>query len=172
MDKPYLLEDGGYITGTLVWYYVLCRREVWFMGHGITPDEDDYSLEVGRAVHQIFYKDFEKEVKLEGVKFDFLKKGGNIVCEVKTSSRYTDAAILQLSYYLYRLKEYGIEAEGEIRIPRERKTINVKLDEELEMKLLSALEEIRMIMMMEKPPKPVKIKFCRKCAYKHFCWEG
>lgn len=141
------------------------------MGHGITPDEDAYSLEIGRAVHQIFYKDFRKEVELEGVRFDFLKKGENVVCEVKTSSRFLDATILQLSYYLYRLKAYGVEAEGEIRIPKERKRIEVKLNGELEKRLLSALEDIRKIMEMEKPPGPIKTRFCRKCAYRDFCWD-
>lgn len=170
LDKPYLLKDGEYVTGTLVWYYLICKREVWLMGHGITPDEDTYSLEIGRAVHKIFYKNFRKEVELEGIKFDFLKKGENVVCEVKTSSRYLDSTTLQLSYYLYRLKESGIEAVGEIRIPKERKRIELKLNEEIEKRLLCALEEIRLIMDMEKPPEPVKTKFCRKCAYRDFCW--
>lgn len=41
------------------------------MGHEITPDEDFASLDIGRVVHQIYYKDFRKEIALEGVKFDF-----------------------------------------------------------------------------------------------------
>jgi len=170
LSEAYLLADGRYITGTLVWYYSLCKREVWLMGHEITPDEDFYSLEIGRVVHQIFYKEFRKEVDLEGMKLDFLKRGENVVCEVKTSSRFLDAAVLQLSYYLYRLREYGIDATGEIRVPRERKRVVVVLDSEHEAKLLSALKEIRAIMESTKPPEPVRVRFCRKCAYKDFCW--
>jgi CRISPR-associated exonuclease Cas4 len=170
LNKEYLLEDGRYITGTLVWYYSICKREVWLMAHEITPDEDFYSLEIGRAIHQIFYKEFRKEVGLEGARFDFLKKERNVVCEVKTSSRFLDAAILQLLYYLYRLKEYGIEAIGEIHVPKERKKIKVTLDGEHEARLLSALKEIRLIMSSTKPPEPVNTPFCRKCAYRDFCW--
>lgn len=170
MSETYLLTDGKYITGTMVWYYSLCRREVWLMGHEITPDEDFYSLEIGRAVHQIFYKEFRKEIGLEGAKFDFLKRGENVVCEVKTSSRFLDAVILQLSYYLYRLREYDIKATGEIRIPKERKRIEVKLDSEREAKLLTALKGIQSIMELSKPPEPVKTRFCKRCAYRDFCW--
>ncbi len=170
MSEKYLLADGKHITGTLVWYYSLCKREVWLMGHEITPDEDFHSLEMGRVVHQIFFKGFRKELALEGVKFDFLKRRENIVCEIKTSSRFLDATILQLAYYLYRLRAYGVEATGEIRVPMERKRIEITLDKELEARLLYALSEIREILKSTKPPEPVKTRFCKRCAYKDFCW--
>ena len=34
------------ITGTLIWYYFVCKREVWFMAHEITPFQDDPFLEI------------------------------------------------------------------------------------------------------------------------------
>ena len=50
-----LNNDQGYqelhVTATLVWYYYICHREVWLMGHQITPDQDDSNLELGRFVH-------------------------------------------------------------------------------------------------------------------------
>lgn len=26
------------VTGTLIWYYYICKREVWLMFHQIAPD--------------------------------------------------------------------------------------------------------------------------------------
>jgi len=167
---PYILFRDKYISGTLIWYFFVCKREVWFMGREITPNQDFEPLEIGRAIHETFYSDFKKEVALDGMKLDFIKRKEMIVCEVKTSSKFLEAAKFQTLYYLYRLKEYGIIAKGEILIPKERKRIEVSLDTAAEEKLLRALEEMRRIIEAEKPPLPVRIPFCRRCAYKEFCW--
>lgn len=140
------------------------------MSREITPDEDFESLEIGRAIHETFYNEFKKEVNFNGIKLDFIKKRNIIVCEVKTSSKYIEAAKFQALYYLYRLKEYGIDVEGEILIPKERKKLRITLDVESEGKLLKALKEICGIVKAERPPPPVRIPFCRRCAYKEFCW--
>jgi CRISPR-associated exonuclease Cas4 len=158
------------ITGTLVWYYFICKREVWLMSRGITPDEDFSFLEVGRAIHEVYYERMLKEVSLEGMKLDLVKYGEMLVCEVKTSSKFLQAAKFQLLYYLYRLEKIGLKMCGEIRIPKERKRIKVYLNEEDKNLLLKALKEIKEIANLEKPPAPEKTPFCKKCAYKDFCW--
>jgi CRISPR-associated exonuclease Cas4 len=140
------------------------------MGREITPDQDFATLEVGRAFHEVFYENIKKEIALDGIRLDFFKRKKRIVCEVKTSSRFLEATKFQVIYYLYRLKEYGIKATGEILIPKEREKIKVYLDNENERRLLNALKEINKIVEAEKPPPPIKIQYCRKCAYKEFCW--
>lgn len=168
--NPYTLSSGKIITGTLVWYFFICKREVWLMGREIIPDEDFSSLEVGRTIHNIFYKDFKKEVTFDGIKLDFIKKKEKTVCEVKTSSKFLEATKFQVAYYLYRLKQYGISTSGEVLVPRERRKVKVVLGEELEKKLLESLKEISKIVESEKPPAPVRIPFCRRCAYREMCW--
>lgn len=168
--RPYILSSGKVITGTLLWYFFTCKREVWFMGREITPDQDSEPLEIGRAIHEVFYADFKKEVALDGIKLDFIRRKEVMVCEVKTSSKFLEASKFQTLYYLYRLKEHGIPAKGVILVPKERKKIEVFLDMEAEKKLLAALQEIHKIINAEKPPMPVRIPFCRKCAYREFCW--
>jgi CRISPR-associated exonuclease Cas4 len=140
------------------------------MGHEITPDEDVSTLEVGRAVHEIFYRRMLKEVSMEGIKMDLFYRPDRAVCEVKTSSKFVEAARFQLLYYLLRLKECGIECIGWLLIPTERRKIKVKLDKDTETLLLKILSEIKEIVKKERPPPPVKIPYCRKCAYKEFCW--
>ncbi|MEM3705794.1 MAG: CRISPR-associated protein Cas4 [Candidatus Bathyarchaeia archaeon] len=169
-NQSYMLRCGKPITGTLVWYYFICKREVWLMGHEITPDEDSPVLDMGRAVHEIFYRKMLKEISMEGVKIDLFKKAERAICEVKTSSKFVEAARFQLLYYLFRLKEYGVDCTGWILIPAEKRKIAVKMNEDAERKLLKVFSEIKEIIEKEHPPPPVKVPFCRKCAYKEFCW--
>ena len=140
------------------------------MSHEITPDEDASTLDLGRAVHEIFYRKMLREVSMEGIKIDIFKRAERTVCEVKTSSKFVEAARFQLLYYIFRLKEYGVYSNGWILIPMEKRKIFVKLNEDAEQALLKVLSEIKKIVEMENPPPPVKIPFCRKCAYREFCW--
>ena len=140
------------------------------MSREITPDEEDQALEVGRAIHEIFYRDMLKEISFEGVKIDVYRRRERVVCEVKTSSRYLQAARFQLLYYLYRLKECGVSPIGYILIPKEKRRIHVRLDEESERILLKVFEDIKDIVQLERPPQPSRTPYCRKCAYRDFCW--
>ncbi|MCD6535564.1 MAG: CRISPR-associated protein Cas4 [Thaumarchaeota archaeon] len=165
-----MLESGKIITGTIVWYYFICKREVWLMSRELAPDQDFAPLEIGRAIHEIYYERDRKELSLEGIKLDVVRSRKGLVFEVKTSSRFLQAAKFQLLYYLYRLEKLGVKMRGEIRIPKERKRIIVELNDESRRELLKVLREIREIVGMEKPPKPIKTHYCRRCAYKEFCW--
>ena len=140
------------------------------MSREITPDEEDQALEVGRAIHEIFYRDMLKEISFEGVKIDVYRRRERVVCEVKTSSRYLQAARFQLLYYLYRLREHGVSPIGYILIPKEKRKIYVRLDEESEHILLKVFEDIKDIVQSERPPQPSRTPYCRKCAYRDFCW--
>lgn len=144
------------------------------MSRDITPDEEDPLLDLGRAVHETSYKEIKKkEIVLEGIKIDIIKEREDkkVVCEVKSSSRYIKASLMQLCYYIYRLEEMGIDAIGELVIPKEKKRIVVRLDESNREQLLSQLSIISQIVTMDKPPQPVFIPFCRRCAYRYFCWS-
>jgi len=113
------LPDGKHITGTLVWYYFICKREVWLMGHEITPDEEQESLRVGRAIHEIYYRDLKSEVEFEGIKIDRIRN--RVIYEIKTSSKYMESAKFQLLFYIYRLEQEGLKMKGELLIPRGKK---------------------------------------------------
>ncbi|MGC8593817.1 MAG: CRISPR-associated protein Cas4 [Nitrososphaeria archaeon] len=164
--KSIRLPDGRRITGTLVWYYFICQREVWLMGRELTPDEDDEILKIGRAIHSVYYRDMKDEVQLDGIKVDRIR--GRVIYEIKTSSKYLEATKFQLLYYIYRFRDEGVDVEGEILIPKEGKRI--KVDKADISKLETVLQKISEIVRMEKPPLPQKIPFCRKCAYRNFCW--
>jgi len=161
-----------YIIPTLIWYYYICPREVRLMAHEINPEQDNPLVELGRVFHEYAYKRDKKEISLNGMKIDLLKKeeGDYIICEVKKSSRFELSAKMQLAYYLYKLKTMGIKAKGELLIPREKKRIKIELNKELELEIEETIQHIKEIIDMEKPPPPRKIKYCKGCAYRYFCW--
>lgn len=160
------------ITGTLVWYYYICPREVWLMAHELNPAQDNPFIEIGRLIHEDSYAREKKEITFGNIKFDILKRENKqtVVAEVKKSSRYEKSARMQLAFYLHRLKQMGIDAKGELLIPKEKKRISVELDDTTEKELKRATTEIGDIISWEVPPKPEKNKFCGKCAYREFCW--
>ena len=106
------LPSGEYVTGTMIWYYFICKREVWLSSRNLMPDEDAEPLDIGRAIHETYYKRFRKEISMKGAKIDMVRSdnGALVVYEVKTSSKYLRAAKFQLLYYLYRLKLKGVLA--------------------------------------------------------------
>ncbi len=167
-----LVNDSSKITGTLIWYYHICHREVWLMAHEINPEAENVLLELGRLIHEESYPRNKKEFSAPGMKIDIIREreGELIVGEIKKSSRFVDSARMQLAYYLYRLRQMGIEAKGELLIPKERKRISVELTRELQCMLEAAMQDIQEITSLSTPPPPMQIPFCRSCAYAEFCW--
>jgi CRISPR-associated exonuclease Cas4 len=160
------------VTGTLVWYYFVCKREVWLMSREVTPFEEDDLLEIGRLIHEDSYKREKKEVDIFSMRIDVLRKqdGRLLVGEMKKSSAYLLPAKMQLLFYLYKLHKMGIFADRELLVPKERKKEKVILTDDATRKLESAIEDIRRIIALETPPPAVKTRFCSKCAYRDFCF--
>jgi CRISPR-associated exonuclease Cas4 len=160
------------ITGTDIWYYYICKREVWLMKHQIAPDQEDESLDIGRLVSETYYQRNKKEISIGNIVVDRVRQedGQLVIGEVKKSSRYMKSAKMQLLYYLDTLKQMGVNAKGELLYPEERKKEIVEWTEEAKQELERAMEDIRRIARMPVPPAPEKIHFCGKCAYREYCW--
>jgi CRISPR-associated exonuclease Cas4 len=159
------------VNGTLIWYSYICDREVWFIGHQIEAPQDNPLLEKGRAIHEVFYSQYTKELLIDNtIKIDIVK-GRELIAEIKSSSKHLKSAIMQLAFYLYYLKKHkGVELRGKLSIPSERKTVEVQLSEPLERELEEKIKSIEDILSLPKPPPPVKIPYCKNCAYKEICW--
>lgn len=162
-----------HVSGTLVWYYYICPREVWLLGHQITADQDDSNVSLGRFIQEFSYPRERKELSVGHGKMDVFKveNGELIIGEVKKTSKYRQSARMQLVFYLDELKQRGINARGELRFPREKLREEVSLDEETEKELDRARREILRILYLPQAPSPTKIKFCKNCAYAEFCWS-
>jgi len=160
------------ITGTLIWYYKICKRQVWLMSHGIVPDEKDENIELGRFIHEYYYKRHDKEIWFGNVKFDVLFEDEEkiIIGETKKSSKFFEASKYQLLYYLHVLSESGIKAKGLLLYPEERKRFEIELTDDTVEELNSMCEEIKKIIDESFPPKVKKIRMCTKCAYREYCF--
>jgi CRISPR-associated exonuclease Cas4 len=159
------LKPDVVITGTLIWYLKVCPREVWYMARHVTPFEGHPKLEKGRATHKI-YGD-EVPLSLEGMKIDAYKKENRTVVEIKSSSKHLESAMAQTNYYLFRLNEVGLECEGQVFVPEKDERYIVRLDEN---QVKKDLDEVKRIATSEVPPQRMRIRFCKKCAYKDLCW--
>lgn len=160
------------VSGTHVWYYFICKREVWLMMHQIAADQEDDNMEIGRFLSELTYQRNKKEVLIGNIKVDRLRKDGEhlVIGEVKKSSRYLTSARFQLLFYLDTLKKMGIDAKGELLFPEEKKKEIVEWSLESKQDLDNAIEDIQKIAGLPVPPPPKKISFCRKCAYREYCW--
>ena len=163
------------VTGTDIWYYFICKRQVWLMMRNIEPDSEDENVEIGRFIHEYTIKRTKREIEIENIKLDRLKKekGEYVVEEIKKSSKFKESSKYQLLYYLENLRQMGIKARGELVFPKEKRRETVEWTEENKEALDKAVEDIRKIAKQPVPPAPKKINFCKKCAYREYCWaEG
>ncbi|MHB1127788.1 MAG: CRISPR-associated protein Cas4 [Bacillota bacterium] len=166
-------ENDLHVTGTLVWYYYICQREVWLMARNISPDQDNPNIDLGRFIGENTYQRDKKEITIGHIKLDILRKekGQLVVGEVKKSSKFEKSAMMQLAFYLLELKERGVEAVGELLFPKEKKKVRIELTDELIADIEKAKKEILRIIYRALPQAPKKIVFCRNCAYAEFCWS-
>lgn len=146
---------------------------MWLMSRNLEPQQENPFIEIGRLLSQESYQRDKKEIHLENIVIDIVKtKDADIIIgEVKKSSKFLKSAMMQLAYYLLKLKKYGIDAKGELMFPKEKKKIAVTLTEEIEKELTKAQQEIKSIISMDMPPEPKKIKFCKSCGYQEFCYS-
>ncbi|MCI6189713.1 MAG: CRISPR-associated protein Cas4 [Clostridium sp.] len=160
-------------NGTLVWFYKICKREVWLMSKNILPDQMDENIDLGRFIHENSYQRKEKEVLFGNVKFDvvFENEDKLVIGETKKTSKYENASKYQLAYYLFVLKDSGINAEGVLLYPEEKKRTKVILTKELEEELKDIIKEIEEIQEKDIPPELKKINFCKNCGYREYCYS-
>ena len=92
------------ITGTLVNYYVTCKREAWLYAHQIHADQEDENVLMGKALADIKEQDLQ-EFAFGNLKFDKLSKqhGHYLITEYKKSlkkraCRQDAATFLHLSF--------------------------------------------------------------------------
>ncbi|MHA1694235.1 MAG: CRISPR-associated protein Cas4 [Candidatus Helarchaeota archaeon] len=167
MDKV----DITGINGTLIWYYYICPREVWYMSHKIIPDQMNNFIETGREIDKYYYRRDKKRILLDNqIQIDIIRKN-KVIAEVKKSTKSEKSAYMQLAFYLFYLKNIkGTLFNGILLFPLEKRKIEVRLTKELEKELVAVIEEVKKIIGLEKPPKPIKNKYCIKCGYNEFCW--
>ena len=165
------------ISGTEVHYYVLCPRKLWWYSHGLEQEHvtgavGQENVALGTLLHQESYPDkARKDILVDGlIRLDFTDDGK--VHEIKKSKGGENATRFQLLYYLYYLKhEKGIETEGVIDYPQQKRRQAVVLTPELEVEIERILTQIETLREQAVPPVVAKpLALCKMCAYQELCW--
>ena len=96
------------ITGIMVYYYFVCKRKLWYFCHGIQMEAENENVQLGKLLDASSYSRDSKHVLIDNmINIDFIRDK-NEVHEVKKSKAIEDAGIWQLKYYLYYLKNKGV----------------------------------------------------------------
>jgi len=163
-------EKNLSLFGTQINYYFVCKRKLWLFSHQINMEHTSELVELGKLIHEASYQREKKEIQLGPIKIDFIGHDG-VVHEVKKTPSVEEAHIWQLKYYLYYLKQHGIEnIKGKINYPKLKKTLDVILNKEDESGLLEIMAEIKSIIDQEEVPAVIESKICKKCSYYDLCY--
>ena len=154
------------VTGTIINYYFVCPTKMWLFAHKINLEDNSEDVRIGKVLHEISETKVD-EVGIDGIKVDKITK--DYVVEVKKSDSDIEAAKWQLLYYLYILKQKGrLEVFEKNR--QDKKRFVIELTAENEKTLLEILEDIKIILSSDTPPKQKFESKCRKCAYYEYCF--
>ncbi len=158
------------ITGTLVNYYVTCKREAWLYAHQIHADQEDENVLMGKALADIKESDLQ-DFAFSNLKFDKISKqrGHYLVTEYKKSLKNELAGKMQLLFYIYLLKTGLNLKEVKGKLISGKKVILVEDSSENFALMEQILSEISALANLEKPPKFTSCKFCQNCAYHNYC---
>lgn len=154
--------------------FEVCQYQAWLMEHGIIADQHNSFIEIGNLLDDTSYKRDRKNIDLAGfpAKIDIITKnnGDYLIVEVKKSSKSLDSAIWQLKYYLYILKKKNLDFKAKLKIPEERKNIDIFLSEKDIQEIDKKLILIKKVILKERAPSKKRIKFCSSCGHNEFCW--
>jgi CRISPR-associated exonuclease Cas4 len=158
------------ITGLMIQYYHVCKRELWFMSRGIDIDRETTNIQRGTHVDETSYEDSRRSFLIDNrIQLDLLDSGD--VMEVKVSSTLEKPARMQLLFYLWYLREvHDIEKDGVLAYPTERKREAVHLDEEAAHAIEETIEGILDVVGSDAPPSLSKKPYCESCLYQDLCW--
>lgn len=161
------------MTGTIVNYYIHCRRQCWLFAHKMNFEDDSEDVRIGRILHELRSEGRNNtEIQIEGIKVD--KLTDEYVVELKKSDADIEATKWQTLYYLYVLKQKGIERRGRLefleRNKQNSKTVELELDSQTEEILQKLIQEIEQYLAQDKPNEAIYEKKCDRCAYYVYCY--
>jgi len=159
------------ITGVMIYYYFVCKRKLWYFSSEINMEAENENVMLGKLLDESSYKKNDKHINIDNViNIDFIKEHRELH-EIKKSKAIEEAAIWQVKYYLYYLKQRGVsDITAKIDYPLIKKNIVVELTDEDQLRLEEIIKEITDIKSQLLPTRFEKQKICYKCAYHDLCF--
>ncbi len=174
MFMEYALLEGNMdekITGVMVYYYLVCKRKLWYLYNQIQMEQNSENVQLGKLLDENSYIRDDKHINIDNIiNIDFIRTSG-VLHEVKKSKKIEEASIYQVKYYLYYLEQKGVcGIKGKIDYPLLRKTEEVELVDEDRVRISEILESIKEVVKRELPPTLEKRNICKSCAYYDLCF--
>lgn len=159
------------ITGVMIYYYQVCKRKLWYFYNEIQMEQGNENVLIGKILDEETYKRDKKHINIDNIiNIDFIRSKG-VLHEVKKSNKIEEASILQVKYYLYFLKKRGVEnIKGKIDYPLLKQTVDIELSQEDIVTIEDILQDLKMIVKANEPPKLEKKRICKSCAYYDLCF--
>jgi len=160
------------LTGTHINYFFVCKRKLWLFEHGITMEHTSDTVLLGKLIDESSYERQDKRLNIDGsIVIDWFDEKTGVIHEVKKSDRMEEAHTWQVLYYLWFLKQRGMDhLKGEIDYPKLKQKVEVILTAEREEQLHKVLSEVEKVLMRADPPERLNRRFCKSCSYVDFCW--
>lgn len=158
------------ITGMQIYYYIVCKKKLWYFSHSLNMEQDDENVSLGKIIDESSYSREEKHININNIiNIDFIRN--DIICETKKSKKIEEATEMQLKYYIYYLKQNGADGfKGEINYPVLKKKVLVELKDEDIIEIENICKSIKAINNSLVPPFGEKKGICKRCAYYDFCF--
>ncbi|MDD3137876.1 MAG: CRISPR-associated protein Cas4 [Lachnospiraceae bacterium] len=160
------------VNGTLINYYLHCKRQCYLMGNRINLEDNSEEVKIGRAIHEDRAGKDNTEIAIDNIRLD--KLTDEYLTEVKKSDADVEASKWQLIFYLKILKDKGIIRRGRLEFVEKnkssKKTMIIELTEELENQLQHYVEDIENLLESSDIPAVLNVANCKKCAYYEYCY--
>ncbi len=158
------------ITGQAVNYYSVCPRKLWYFMHELSMEHTSESVEIGKLIDESTYVRDRKHIEIDGIiNIDFIQNGRELH-EIKKSRKMEEVDVLQVKYYLYYLKNRGVEDfTALIDYPLLKRTLDVVLTAEDEKRFEEIIADIERIVKLPTPPPLEKKRICKSCSYGELC---
>ena len=164
-------ETNPHFTGTQVNYYFVCRRKLWLFSRGVQMEHESDTVLQGKLIGEESYERRQKEIDIAGtIVLDGYDPVRKVVHEVKKSKAIETAHKWQMMYYLYFLRQLGVEARGEIDYPLLRRREEILLGEDEKNRMEQILIDIGKLIQQAQAPALSAKRLCLRCAYYEFCW--
>ena len=160
------------INGTLINYYVHCKRQCWLHANKVNLEDNSELVKIGKAIHEIKSEENkDTEITIENIKIDRITK--EYLTEIKKSDADVEASKWQLIYYLKILRDKGLDRKGKLEFIEKNKTqrtIILELDESVLLELENMQNDIEGVVSDPKIPESIDKTRCKKCAYYEYCY--
>ena len=159
------------MKGSIINSYYFCKRKCWLTFHKINLEDNSEDVKIGKELHKN-KESKNSEIEIDDIKID--KITDTYVIKIKKTDSDIESAERQLKYYLYVLKNKGVDKKGKIKFlsiyKQDKKEIIIEYNEMIEKEVLDMINEIELFLKEELPPNVQYKTECKKCAYYEYCY--